>query len=288
MSSPKSVAFFGATGGSTAPCLASCIKAGYTCTARSCPLAILENHVPANRSIQIVVRNASKLTELLETSQSVSSDLISRHLTIIVGNVKDSASVTQTLFPANLNPSNPTDGNKSVDLIVSGIGCYPVWRRWYSFPEQEDPTLCQDAISTILNALNSRPPLVKPGLVVVSGTGISKYGRDIPLLMVPLYSFLHTAHQDKKVMENLVIKAVTEDPAPIGSFAVVRPSLLTAGPALGMNKIRWDVEDGKVAEKAIGYTISRADVGGFVFEKVVGPFESGKNERTGKVYSITY
>ena len=106
--------------------------------------------------------------------------------------------------------------------------------------------------------------------------------------MVPLYRFLHTAHQDKIAMENLVIKAVTEDPAPIGSFAVVRASLLTAGPALGVDKIRWDVEDGKVAEKAIGYTISRADVGGFVFEKIVVQFESGKNERTGKVYSITY
>jgi hypothetical protein len=156
------------------------------------------------------------------------------------------------------------------------------------FPEQEDPTLCQDAITTILNALRARPPHVKPGLVMLSSTGISKFGRDVPLLMLPLYAFLHTPHQDKKVMEDLAIEAVKEEPAPIGSYVVVRPSLLTSGPARGVQSVRWDVEDGRIAKKAVGYTISRADVGGFIFEKVVQPFQSGKDERTGKIYSVTY
>ncbi|KAE9374684.1 hypothetical protein N431DRAFT_543936 [Stipitochalara longipes BDJ] len=267
MPSPKTVAFFGATGGSTAPCLAKCLEAGYTCIA--------------------LVRNAEKLTTLLKNSHFVNPDLMSKKLTIITGNAKDAIPVTQTLFPAILNPSN-SKGNRSVDLIVSGIGCYPVMKKGNWFPEQEDPTLCQDVTTIILNALRARPPIVKPGLVILSGTGISKYGRDIPRLMVPLYHLLHTAHQDKKIQEDLAIAAVKEEPAPIGSYVLVRPSLLTNGAELGMQKVRWDVEDGGIARKAIGYSISRADVAGFVFEKVVRPFESGKGEGSGKIYSVTY
>jgi hypothetical protein len=224
----------------------------------------------------------------LETSHSVPHELISKSLTIIVGNVKDPVPVTQTLFPAILNPSDPTKGNKSVDIIVSGIGCYPVIKKGNWLPEQEDPTLCQDVISTILSSLRARPPLVKPGLAMLSTTGISKFGRDVPLLMTPLYTLLHVPHLDKKVMEDMAIAAVEEEPAPIGSYVLVRPSLLTNGEAKGVHKVRWDVESGGIAKKAIGYTISRADVGGFVFEKVVRPFESGRDEGTGKVVLVTY
>jgi len=175
-----------------------------------------------------------------------------------------------------------------VDIIVSGIGCYPVMKKGHWFPQQEDPTLCEDAVTTILNALRGRRPLAKPGLVMLSTTGISKYGRDIPLLMTPLYSLLHEAHKDKKIMEDLAIQAVEEEKAPIGSYFVVRASLLTNGAAKGVENVRWDVEEGAVANKAMGYSISRADVGGFVFEKIVEPFESGKGERSGKIFSITH
>lgn len=89
-------------------------------------------------------------------------------------------------------------------------------------------------------------------------------------------------------MEDLAIKAVKEAPAPIGSYFLVRPSLLTAGVARGVQNVRWEVEEGKMTRKAIGYTISRADVGRFVFEKIVVPFESGKGERPGKIFRITY
>jgi hypothetical protein len=235
-----------------------------------------------------VVRDAKKLTTMLETGHAVDADLISQHLTIVVGNVKDPVVVTETLFPALLNPSNPTGGNRTVDIIVSGIGCYPVQKKGYLFPQQEDPTLCEDALTTILNALRARSPIVKPGLVVLSTTGISKYGRDVPLLFWPLYRFLHVAHEDKKIMERLAIEAATTEPAVTGSYYVVRSSILTNGAAKGVENVRWDVEDGALIKKAIGYTISRADVGGFVFEKVVKPFESGKEEGTGKIFTITH
>jgi NAD(P)H-binding len=286
MSSHKSVAFFGATGGSTAPCLAQCLKAGYTCTARkSAPLLARQK---INLINQTVARNAEKLATLLQSTHSVTPELISKNLTIIVGNVKDPVPVTQVLFPAILNPSNPTSGSKSVDIIVSGIGCYPIMKKGHWLPEQEDPTLCQDAISTILNALRARPPLVKPGLVMLSTTGISRFGRDVPLLMTPFYTLLHTAHQDKRAMEDMAIAAVEEDKAPIGSYTLLRPSLLTNGEAKGVQNVRWNVENGSASKKVVGYTISRADVGGFLFEKVVKPFESGKGEGRGQVFVVTY
>jgi hypothetical protein len=89
-------------------------------------------------------------------------------------------------------------------------------------------------------------------------------------------------------MEDMAIAAVKEERAPIGSYVLVRPSLLTNGEAKGVHKVRWDVENGGIAKKAVGYTISRADVGGFVFEKVVRPFESGRDEGMGKIILVTY
>ena len=285
MSSHKSVAFFGATGGSTAPCLAQCLRAGYTCVARTSSTSLQSDN--KTNSSPIVVRDSSKLTTLLEASHSITPDLIASHLVIITGNVKDPIAVSKTLFPTHLNRSN-AEGNNCVDIIVSGIGCYPVMKTGSWLPQQEDPSLCEDGVTTILNSLRSRPATVKPSLVVLSTTGISSYGRDIPLLMVPLYSLLHEAHKDKKAMEELALEAVEEESAPIGSCSVVRASLLTNGAARGVENVRWDVEKGAVASKGIGYWISRADVGGFVFEKLVQPFESGKGEQSGKIYSITY
>jgi len=154
-------------------------------------------------------------------------------------------------------------------------------------PEQEDPTLCEDAMTTILNVLRARPPLVKPGIVALSTAGFSKYGRDIPFIFKPLHWILHTAHMDKQKMENLAIEAVAEKFAPIGSYYIMRPSILLSGAAKGVEKIRWEVEDGKVAWGGVGYFINRADVGAFLFEKIVKPFESGQEERTGKIFYIT-
>jgi len=163
-------------------------------------------------------------------------------------------------------------------------------KKGHLLPQQEDPTICEDGVRTILTALRTRPAITKPGLVVLSTTGISKYGRNVPLLFWPLYKlFLHEAHQDKIVMEDLTIEGVQGEQAPIGRYFIVRASLLTSGPRKGLESVRWDIEkEGKIAENAIGYTISRADVGGFVFEKVVVPYEIGKEEGTGTVFSITY
>jgi hypothetical protein len=285
MSTHKSVAFFGATGGCTAPCLAHCLKAGYTCTAREFYLSSFQDIV--THKSPTVVRNASKLTTLLETAHGVTPALIAKNLSIIVGNVKDPAVVTQTLFPTVLNPSDPK-GNHAVDIIVSGIGCYPVRKPGHLLPRQEDPTLCRDAVATILAVLRARPALVKPALIMISTVGVSRHGRDIPVLLKPVYAMIHEAHEDKKAMEDLAIQAVTEHPAPIGRYFVVRPTLLTNGRAKGLERVRFDVEDGAVAKKAVGWTIARAEVGRFMFERIVRPFEGGKDEGSGKIFQVTY
>ncbi|KAF4609626.1 hypothetical protein G7Y89_g15829 [Cudoniella acicularis] len=269
MASNKNIAFFGATGGCAAACLAQSLQAGHNCTA--------------------LVRNSTKLTNIL-SSLSISPETISQHLTIIEGNVKDPIAVSRTLFPASLNPSDPSNGNNSVSIIISGLGSIPVWKKWSLLPSIEDPTLCADGMSIILSSLRARKPVTKPLLVAISTTGLSKYGRDYPLLLFPIYAWLlHVPHMDKHLMEEAVIEAVKGEEAVLGEYAVVRASLLTSGEALGMGKIRWQVEDGAVTKNAIGYTISRNDVGGFIFEEMVRRFE-GVKERggSGRIITVTY
>lgn len=69
----------------------------------------------------------------------------------------------------------------------------------------------------------------------------------------------------------------------IGEYAIVRSSFLTDGSATG--KVRSDVEDGAPARKAIGYTISRKDVGGFVFSELVQKYTAPHG--SGRIFSIT-
>lgn len=83
----------------------------------------------------------------------------------------------------------------------------------------------------------------------------------------------------------MIVKGVEGSDAALGEYAIVRASLLTNGPAT-VGKVRAEVEDGAVAKGAIGYVISRKDVGGYIFEEVVRKFEgpSGK----GKIVSVSY
>lgn len=95
-------------------------------------------------------------------------------------------------------------------------------------------------------------------------------------------------HKDKKAMELIMVDAMnneTGNDAIIGEYVIVRPSLLTNGPVCE-GAVRADVEDGNVAKKAIGYTISRKDVGGYIFEEVVQKYTAPNG--TGRIVAITY
>ena len=226
-----------------------------------------------------VVRSRSKLENLLVARQIPSSTISSR-LTIIEGNVKDPAPVAEALSPRNT----------TVDIVISAIGGTMVFGSNPLRATLDDPTICQDAISTILSVLRGMPG-PKPLLAVLSTTGISDRVRDVPLAMIPLYHWvLRVPHEDKKKMESLVVGEMGRpaEQRAIKSFVAVRPSLFTNGPRLGLKKLRVGAEDGREGKPAVGYTISRADAGGWIFDEIIKGWDRGRVQWEGKMVSITY
>jgi len=249
-----------------------------------CALAALIKSLENGHDCIALVRTESKLTNLL-TSRNVPQDIISRHLTIITGDVKDSSSLAKAIFHESLP-------NGIVDLIISGVGSVPVFTPNPLRPTLQDPTICQDAAAAILKTLHSglKPGMKKPLIVALSTTGISDYGRNIPVAMIPLYHWmLPVPHADKKVMEQLITAdAQSSDPA-ISGFVNVRPSLLTDGTLRGIKAVKVDTEkDGKVASKSIGYTISREDVGNWVYETIVENKYGAREAYVNQNVSLTY
>jgi hypothetical protein len=168
-----------------------------------------------------------------------------------------------------------------VDTIVSGTGAVPSFKGL--IPSIEDPTICQATAATILKALtsireSSPSSYRKPLLVVISTTGISEYGRDIPLTMVPLYHWLlKVPHADKKIMERMVRTEGASEGSVLGGWVVVRPSLLM-GKGIGWENVKVGVENGGIMPKsAIGFTISRVDVGRWIYGALVED-KGGKRE----------
>lgn len=86
-------------------------------------------------------------------------------------------------------------------------------------------------------------------------------------------------------MEALLLAemAKSADEQAIENFVVVRPSMLTDGPRLGTGKVRVGEESKK---PAVGYTISRDDVGGWLFDEIVKG--DGREKYVGQMVSITY
>lgn len=166
-----------------------------------------------------------------------------------------------------------------------------------------DPKICQDAISTIISAVDNvrreqfhwtpsdgcKP---MPQLVLVSTTGTSPPSarggtckRDVPLALSPLYHWLgQVPHGDKKAMEAIVRKDMgradvrevfdgrkeaRDGVRAFESYVFVRPSLLMDGEGKGTDSIRVGVDD----KPALGWTITRSDVGKWMYEKLVKPQE---------------
>lgn len=86
-------------------------------------------------------------------------------------------------------------------------------------------------------------------------------------------------HADKARMERVIEEE--EDGSVLGGAVVVRPSALTDGVALGKESVRV----GRKGEPAVGYTVSREDVGLWIFEEVIVGGESGW---MGEKVSLTY
>ena len=250
------IAFYGATGGSTISALVPALKAGYDCTARAYPTSSPTK--PSLTTPLPVVRNPSKLTALL-FEHRVPPSALEAHLTISQGDVLNASDCKKSL----------TLNSRTADIIISGIGVPPTG------PEI---TVCTTAANNILSALPSLPPTAsgkKPLFIALSTTGISDGPRDVPLVCAPLYHwFLANPHRDKKNMEKAIVEQTNH-------FTIVRPSLLTNGKARRGKKIRVGTEE----KPAVGYTISREDVGLWVFEHLV----KGDGEKyAGQKITITY
>lgn len=292
-------ALLGATGGCVLAFLVRALQAGHKCSACECYSAtkafLLRGHAlyiyiyifscPTLTTTKLVVRTPSKLTDLLKT-QGVSADLISKHLTIVQGNSKDSIKVAEALKVNNI----------VADMVVSGVGGVPVFKPNPLRPTLDDPTICQDTVSIILNALrelhtnSTTQAKKKPTLVAISSTGISDHNRDVPLAMLPLYHWmLPIPHKDKKMMEKLLVEEIKNGASSaIENFVAVRPSLLTNGRAEGFGAIRAGVDSpGKFDNSAIGYTISRADVGGWIYEGLVEDKAGKKSNYLNQCVAIT-
>lgn len=252
MSSTKQTyAFLGATGGCTLHALIPALTAGHTCLA--------------------LARDPSRLRQLLVTNGLPAALLA--NLTITKGDAKNPSDIRLMLSPDG--KSTPVTG------IVSGIGSTPVLKKGVHLMPitLQDPTVCESAMAALISALSSLEPAkgaARPFVVAVSTTGISDEARDVPLLLLWLYKWLlRVPHVDKKAMETLLRKSGEES-------LVVRASLLTDGVSRGAVAVRQGVEQ----RPAVGYYISRKDVGGWIWENVLRRGTVG--DLDGEAVTVTY
>lgn len=220
----KSVAFFGASTGVGLAALKRTLAAGHKCIA--------------------LCRDPSKLTAVFPSESTP-------NLKVIKGNAHDISAVSQCL---------QTDDGRIVDVIVSTIGAKP---RGMTV---DDPNVCKKGAATILDALaqlRSTGITGTPHIIACSTAGFSRFGRDVPIVMIPIYYlFVSVPGADKVVMEDRFAQSGE-------AFTIIRASHLVDGES---NKtIRVGIEDPKTGpeSRAVGYTISREDAGRWLAENLV-------------------
>ncbi|KAI1812165.1 hypothetical protein GGS20DRAFT_578528 [Poronia punctata] len=175
-------------------------------------LAALKHTLATGRKCIALCRTPDKLSDILSPETHP-------NLKIIQGNAHDVSAVSSCI------------------LALSTIGVKPI----ASDLTIDDPNVCRKEMTVLLKALrNLRSVKGKPHVIVYSTitTGISRFGRDIPLLMIPLYYIYimpKVPHEDKVVMEDPYEVRVGID-----------------GKDKGKDKGR---------DEAIGYVISKGDAG---------------------------
>jgi len=250
----KTILFLGATGGCGLSVLRRSLAAGHTCIA--------------------LVRNPAKLTNLLP------ADLRSLPtLRLLKGSATDVPAIAGGLV--HTPPGAPP---ALVDTIIFAVGGAFDWTKFAN----DQPTICGDAMTALLSALAcvraESPSLAAavPRIAAVSTTGIPASGvRDVPLLFLPMYQYmLKQPHEDKKVLEKALIESEGT------RWTLVRPSFLTDGKEKGELKVGIeDPKTGRLEKSAVGYTISREDVGKWIFEEII---EKDGREFAGKAVTITH
>ncbi|KAH7140836.1 hypothetical protein EDB81DRAFT_798965 [Dactylonectria macrodidyma] len=240
----RTIAFLGGSGGCGLSTLKLAVAAGHTCIA--------------------LARTPAKFEALFPNKPA--------NLHIRQGNAHDADSVAACLT----HPSDPARLVDSVSFTIGGL--FDPWKFTI-----DDPDVCKKGIATLLTALNnlrSAGAVGSPLLAVISTTGISKHGRDVPLAFFPFYHYgLAVPHADKQVMEERLLASPER-------WVAVRPSFLVDG-GKPERKIRVGVEDltSGIEKKEVGYTISREDVGRWMYENLL---VAENPQYQGKAVSITW
>lgn len=233
--------------------------------------------------VYVFLRNPQKLHAKF-TEAGLDADLIlekgtkSTRLTTFKGDALNRKSVNDFF--------NAVTAEGPLSEVVSSLGATPkelvfTWYKPLSQPRftAEFENICSDTMRTIVEALQTivaprQPDGLAPRLIVVTSNGIGRSTHDaLPLLLKPLYGhFLKYPHMDKEKMETFLhesfaipsadFNAKPKDPKPLHGLAsdrliIVRPSLLTDGARKGAVR-----SSSSPMPKA--WTVSRADVGGFI------------------------
>lgn len=146
--------------------------------------------------------------------------------------------------------------------------------------------MCESSIKLVLDALRSLQASTPPVLLVISTTGVDADGpRDVPWLLRPLYTWLLAVpHDDKRLMEQAVRDAARDEH--LVKPVTLRASLLTDGDECPPEQVRAAAyEPSDAVCPVIGYTISRKDVGAFIFREVISTTDS---PWLGKTVSVSY
>lgn len=260
----NTICFFGATGGVANACLTAALKSGqYKAIA--------------------LARTPEKLKKQLITQQGLEESLIDEKLTIVKGNALELADVKNAIlanFIAKVDQALPS-------MIVTSVGGSPKLTFNFWRPLQcvtlDNPVICETAAKTVLGALraiSADQPLLsatKPAVMFVSTTGVSRGPEDVPFWMRFLYhQILTIAHEDKRKMEDTFRDHMAEPQPLLSTVTGIRPTLLMGTGALnesiGFEKLRAGVE----SKPELGFTVQRADVGIWMFEKVIKEVDGGK------------
>lgn len=198
------------------------------------------------------------------------------NLTIINGSCLKQSDLVKALAP----------NGQMVDVVVSGVGFKGSMTYFPPSMKIDNKHICEETVTAVFAALRNIPASAgpKPLFTTISTTGISKHGRDVPVACLPFYGMLSTPHKDKSIAEDLVVEEGSrrDEKRAISSYLIVRPSLLTNGVYTSMNKIKV----GGDREPAIGYTISRNDVGMFIYNTAIKGFQGSAS--ASRIMSITY
>lgn len=227
---------------------------------------------------------------MLKDQHSVPASTLDAHLTIHPGNIKDPQSVAQALISL-------ANSGLLVNTILCGIGGTPKTQTSLRTPVTiDDPNICESGMKAVQKALenlasqgiSSASDGRKPLVIVISSTGIDPYNnRDIPLAMVPVYSYmLKVPAADKRKMEQLLRE---DNGTHFRDIVIVKGAMFTeAKKGIESVKVGWEwAVSSEGREKApgphFGYTIGKQDVGTWVFRKAIA--EGGWE---GRVVTLTY